>query len=227
MGIGFHMDNTKSGFKERKIEIDEYFNFIEVLNNDNISLEFTNLMGIDEKFEISIKLKAIVRANAFLLLYNLIESTITNSILEIYTKIKDEKVSYECLSSEIKKIWLNKKRKTIADGNNLTEVIDTIIEKKIIELTKNDINISGNIDSQKIRNLAKEIGFNESKNGRCLEGVKDKRNHLAHGEQTFYNIGKSATYNDLNKEKEDIFQHLEDVIRNIENFIEAKKYKKI
>jgi hypothetical protein len=53
-------------------------------------------------------------------------------------------------------------------------------------------------------------------NGSILEDVKHKRNHLAHGNQTFHDIGKSATYNDLNKQKESIFEYLEKVVEQIE-----------
>jgi hypothetical protein len=227
------MNNTKTNFKIRKEEIEEYFALIKVLNNDDISLEYTRLNGgISEKFCFSTKLKAIIRANAFLLLYNLMESTIRNSILEIYIKIKEERLGYEDLSNEIKKIWLKKKRNIIAfqdedkSVDNLKEVINAIIDKEIIELTEGDINISGSIDAKKIRILSRKIGFTSPPNGSILEGVKHKRNHLAHGDQTFYHIGKSATYNDLNKQKESIFKYLEKVVEQIEVFIIEEKYKK-
>jgi hypothetical protein len=71
----------------------------------------------------------------------LIFLTIRNSILEIYIKIKEERLGYEDLSNEIKKIWLKKKRNIIGfqdkdkSVDNLKEVINAIIDKEIIELT--------------------------------------------------------------------------------------------
>jgi hypothetical protein len=46
---------------------------------------------------------------------------------------------------------------------------------------------------KKIRILSRKIGFTSPPNGSILEGVKHKRNHLAHGDQTFYHIGRLST----------------------------------
>ena len=91
-------------------------------------------------------------------------------------------------------------------------------------MTEKDIHISGNIDAQEIRKLANKIGFETSNDGRHLEDIKIKRNRLAHGEQTFYDIGKDFTYNELNNYKQNTFEHLEDVIEKIKQFIDEKKY---
>lgn len=225
------MVNTKSNFKKRREEIDEYFSFLEVLNKDKIFLKYDDHNDYSKEFPISIDLQKILAANTFLLLYNLMESTVRNSIIEIYNKIQDDKVSYLCLSKKIKKIWVQKNSKDIVNSDNqsikkhLQNVIDKIICDEIIVLTKDDIQISGNIDAQKIRNLACEIGFQKSDNGRYLEEIKDKRNRLAHGEQTFHDIGRNFTYGDLYERKQNIFEYLEDVINKIEIFIESENYK--
>ncbi len=207
------MDNTKSDFIKRKDEIDEYFSFLEVLNRDKVFIDGE---------EVSIKLHRIFIANTFLLLYNLVESTVRNSIIEIYNKIEDDELTYIYLSLKIKQIWLDKKKKNIA--NQLESIIEEIINEEIIILTNADINISGNIDAKEIRNLSKKIGFEESSNGRYLVNIKEKRNRLAHGEHTFHDVGKDFTYNDLNLYKENAFEHLEDVISKIEIFINARQY---
>ena len=75
-------------------------------------------------------------------------------------------------------------------------------------------------------NLQKEVYLTQkSSNGRHLEEIKDKRNRLAHGEQTFHDIGKNVTYGELRDRKQNIFDYLEDVIKKIEIFIESKNYK--
>lgn len=225
------MVSTKSDFEQRKDEIDEYFSFLEILNNENVSLKYSDINGV-QNIQISLKLHKIFIANTFLLLYNIVESTVRNSIVEIYNKIQDDEISYKDLSEKIKQIWLHKKRKTFImkeEGNEsiekkLQNIIEEIINIEIIVLTEKDIHISGNIDAQEIRKLADKIGFETSKDGRHLEDIKIKRNRLAHGEQTFYEIGKDFTYNELNHYKQNTFEHLEDVIGKIEKFINEKKY---
>jgi len=226
------MVNPKSDFEQRKDEVDEYFSFLETLNNENVSLMYSDIDGV-KNIQISQKLHKIFIANTFLLLYNIVESTVRNSIVEIYNKIQDDEISYKFLSEKIKQIWLQKKRKTFIikdEGDEsiekkLQNIIEEIINIEIIVLTKKDIHISGNIDAQEIRNLANKIGFEISRDGRHLEDIKIKRNRLAHGEQTFYEIGKDFTYNELNNYKQNTFEHLEDVIEKIEKFINEKKYK--
>jgi len=221
------MDSTKSDFIKRKDEINEYFSFLNMLDKNKVLIE-----GV----AVSPKLQRIFIANTFLLLYNLVESTIRNSILEIYNKIEDDELTYEHLSEKIKQIWLKKQRENFAvkeDGDDslqksiekkLENIIQDIVNNEIIILTDKDIHISGNIDAQEIRKLSKKIGFEESSNGRYLVNIKEKRNRLAHGEHTFHDVGKDFTYNDLNSYKTNTFEYLEDVIGKIETFINEKKY---
>jgi ribonucleotide reductase beta subunit family protein with ferritin-like domain len=224
------MDSVDSDFNKRKDEINEYFSFLEKLNNNNIKLNYIK-ENATEEFIISIKLQRIFIANTFLLLYNLVESTIRNSIVTIYNKIQDDEITYNDLSEKIKQIWLHKHSKKITSSNekkiekDLKKIINHILSNEIIMLTKDDINISGNIYADTIRDLATQIGFEKSSNGRHLEEIKDKRNRLAHGEHTFHDIGKDFTYLDLNTYKETTFIYLEDVISKIKNFIDDEKYK--
>jgi len=230
------MDNTRIDFEKRKEEVNEYFKFLEMLNYENVSLKY-KIMNSTEEVQISPKLQRIFIANTFLLLYNLVESTVRNSIMEIYNKIQDDEISYQYLSEKIKQIWLEKQRKTFSIKEEVDDSLQKSIQKKlqtivediinieIIVLTNEDIHISGNIDAQEIRNLANKIGFGISSDGRHLNDIMKKRNHLAHGERTFHDIGKDFTYNELNNYKQNTFEHLEDVIDKIKLFIDDTKYK--
>ncbi len=57
-----------------------------------------------------------------------------------------------------------------------------------------------------------------------MQATKNKRNRLAHGEQTFYEVGKDFSVNDLFAFKDETFKYLSDVIEKIEMFILDKKY---
>ncbi len=227
------MNSTKNDFNKRKEEINIYFSFLRVLNSGRISLKYERPDGEEETFPVSTKLQKILIANTFLLLYNLIESTVRNSIVEIYTKITDDQISYQNLSQEMKEVWLEKIGKTLTENKQsdkkveekLDNIVSDIINEKIITLTEKDIRVSGNIDANAIRKLAEKNGFEKVKNGRYLEDIKNKRNYLAHGNQTFNDIGKDFTYKDLYEQKEDVFNYLEKVIQNIEDFIKNQKYK--
>ena len=225
------MDNAKNDFDYRKIEVEDYFSFLKIINDDATQIKYVNGAEIVEK-KISNKLQTMFIANAFLILYNLIESTVKNSIVEIYNKIKEDKNSYENLSENLQKIWINQKIDNLKEGTynhdtllkTIQNIAKNVLAKETIALSKDDINISGNIDAKKIRELAENIGFEKSSNGRNLQNIKDKRNRLAHGEQTFYDVGKNFTFKELNGFKQETFDYLTDVIEKIEKFIVDQEY---
>ncbi|MCK5490930.1 MAG: hypothetical protein KAI67_03740 [Candidatus Pacebacteria bacterium] len=225
------MDNAKNDFDYRKIEVEDYFSFLKIINDDATLIKYVNGAEIVEK-KISNKLQTMFIANAFLILYNLIESTVKNSIVEIYNKIKEDKNSYENLSENLQKIWINQKIDNLKEGTynhdtllkTIQNIAKNVLAKETIALSKDDINISGNIDAKKIRELAENIGFEKSSNGRNLQNIKDKRNRLAHGEQTFYDVGKNFTFKELNGFKQETFDYLTDVIEKIEKFIVDQEY---
>jgi len=225
------MDTAKNDFDYRKIEVEDYFSFLKIINDDATLIKYVNGAEIVEK-KISNKLQTMFIANAFLILYNLIESTVKNSIVEIYNKIKEDKNGYENLSENLQKIWINQKIDNLKEGTynhdtllkTIQNIAKNVLEKETIALSKDDINISGNIDAKKIRELAENIGFEKSSNGRNLQNIKDKRNRLAHGEQTFYDVGKNFTFKELNGFKQETFDYLRDVIEKIEKFIVDQEY---
>jgi len=225
------MDSTKGDFQTRKEEIDNYFTFLKIIDAENTLIKYDK-DGAQVEEKISSKLQTMFIANAFLILYNLIESTVRNSIVEIYEKIKEDEVTYSELSENLKKLWVQEEIKNIKEGTSkivkVQCIINRVVDNEVIALTKDNINISGNIDADKIRKLADNIGFNKSdneKNGRNLVVIKHKRNGLAHGNFTFYDVGKDYSVKDLNKFKQETFDYLSDVIYNIESFINEGKYK--
>lgn len=228
------MVNTKSDFEQRKKEIENYFSFLDTLDKETTFLKHIKDSQIIEEV-ISKDIQRILIANSFLILYNLIEATIRNSIVEIYEKIQEDSITYNDLSQNLKKIWIKNKTKNLKEGNfnintlqtNVESIINNVIDNEIVLLTKEDIDISGNIDADKIRTLAKEIGFDKAsneRNGTNLVTIKNKRNGLAHGNHTFYDVGKDFTVKDITTFKDETFLYLLDVITNIEKFINEKKY---
>jgi len=225
------MVNTKSDFEQRKKEVENYFSFLNILDKETTLLKHVK-DGQTIEESISRDTQRILIANSFLILYNLIEATIRNSIVEIYDKIQEDEVTYNKLSQSLKKIWIKSKTKNLKEGNfnintlqsNVESIISNVIDNEIVLLTKDDIEISGNIDADKIRTLAKEIGFDKTSNGSNLVTIKNKRNGLAHGNHTFYDVGKDFTVNDISLFKDETFLYLTDVITNIEKFITEKKY---
>lgn len=225
------MDNTREDFNTRKKEIENYFKFLKILDDDDTKLQYIE-KGETVAKKIELKFLTILLANAFLILYNLIEATVRNSIVELYLKIEEDKISFDKLNGNLKKLWIKQETDHLKEGqskqetliNHVMHIAQSILKKETIRLSKGSIDLSGNIDAQRIRELAQQIGFNTTSNGRNLVSIKEKRNKLAHGEQTFYDVGKDHTVGELFSLKDETFDYLENVIEKIEQFITDKTY---
>ena len=220
------MDNTKQDFENRKSEIENYFKFLAIFDNDNTKIQYEKDGQIVAE-KIQPQFQIILIANAFLILYNLIESTVRNSIIEIYTKVEDDELSFDKISDNLQKIWIKQTTDKLKANNFKPETLrdcvfnlaKDILQKETIKLSKDKMDFSGNLDAGEIRKLADKIGFDKAVNGRNLVEIKNKRNRLAHGEQTFYDVGKDFSVGELNDFKNETFIYLSEIINNIEQFI--------
>lgn len=230
MKIDYKMDNTRFDFENRKKEINNYINFLKIFDSDKTRISY--IKDGEMKTEIIQKqfLTTLI-ANAFLILYNLIESTVRNSIIEIYECINNDMLSYSELSENFKKLWIKREINSIKENKDIIKdrdfvykLANNILNNEIILFSNKWFDYSGNLDADKIRKLASSIGFQYSTNGRNLEEIRMKRNRLAHGEQTFYDVGKDFSVKQIEEFRDETFDYLSDLINKIEEFITNKKY---
>lgn len=104
-------------------------------------------------------------------------------------------------------------------------IAETILNWEFLSLQVDSVSISGNIDTQEIRKITQQIGWEQSKDGRELVTIKNKRNNLAHGEYTFSDIGKEYSIKDLEELKNKTLLYLDDVLSKVETYIAEERYK--
>lgn len=221
------MNNARNEYIKRLHEVELYFDTLQLLDMGTCSIKCVDILGNEKTKDVDAELSTILKANGFLLLYNLIEATIRNSITAVLNSIKASTVTFRDLSDNLKKIWIKQETKGFNDENNherIMLIIKTVLDNEILSFEKDCINISGNIDAQKIREILKQFGGNEISNGRDLKTIKDKRNHLAHGEFTFSEIGKDYTVRDLIDYKDETKNYLSNVLDEIQDYIDNQKY---
>jgi len=226
------MIDVKRDFNDRVNEIELYFSFIE-----NIVLKEAKLIYPDNTIEVlSSDLSKILKANSFLLLYNLSESCIKNAIEKIYTTLNNEGVSYDDLISSIK-IEIIKFLKNNTNPKDFAENINSITYDIIMKCFDSEKVLSGNLDAKKVKDLALRYGFSSSILPIVnLDGtrtpidtmdilvVKNKRNDLAHGIYSFKECGKEYTPQDLIRIKNNVIAYLRQILDNIETYIIDKDY---
>lgn len=230
------MNRVKIEFEKRVLEIEQYFEYIAILDNGKCSINGKTIDGANFEKEINDDLVKILRANGFILLYNLVEATITKSIEALFATIYEREVTFKNLSDNLKKLWIIQKSLPLnkgidAIGSNkiieiITKVVNEIIENEISQLEIDCVKISGNVDAKKIRDIADKIGFERPSQhqGEDLVIIKDKRNKLAHGEFSFCEIGKDYSVRDMCKFKNSAINHLEEYIYKIEEYIQLNSY---
>lgn len=175
-----------------------------------------------------------MRALAFVILYNAIESTMSNCIQFVFDSINDDGLRYFDLSAEIRRLWLtgkcNDKIENRSKIKNIAyEIIDGINDSPI-NIDKMP-NTSGNLDMRKIIELSKTIGVNLGdipnvrQVGRVLLSIKEKRNKLAHGNVSFSGIGSLVTISELVVAKDTVLTFLKYVIEKYQDYVKNKNYK--
>lgn len=226
------MEIVKQIYSDRLEEIDLYYGLIDCFdtsesNSDNLKIEvFTNK-----------QLETIVKANALLMLYNLVESTFVNSIEYLYNALRDDGITYSKTSSEIQQIWLNHKFYNAYDKkahfdtykNTAVKIVNSIISNAPLELNRRAANVSGNLDADKIRNVCKDHGIpfetpKECHGGQILTKLREQRNQLAHGTISFAECGRELTTTDLYNIKKEVEIFLQGFIRAIEEYYHNKAY---
>lgn len=233
------MQRAKSDFDKRKLEIELYFDFLSKLDHDKVVLHFEE-KGVAMQHKIDDELRKILKANGFLLIYNLVESFCRNSLWEILSAINTEKIDLKKLSNDAQLLWIKSKVKAYKDNANsikleahIHTIATEIINNTLIDFQEDSefIELSGNIDKRKIKELAKIYGFDpvvppdKEKAGEDLLEIKTTRNNLAHGRITFAECGKPVSIIQMIKYKDNAINYLEGVLRNIEDYITHSRFK--
>jgi len=206
---------VRNTFDERAHEIEKYYAFV---HNYLLSSQ-------------DIELNKILKSNMILMLYNIVESTVSNAIEEIHTDIHRKNVSFNDLKVELKKslIKFMKSPKSQSPHEFVLDVNDLAID--IVRKCFNKEKISnGNVDNKEIAILSRTYGFSHAttyqltKNGGCLSDIRGKRNDLAHGTFSFTEIGEKYAIEDLQNMKNETINYLAEIITNIETYLLNQEY---
>jgi len=215
-------------FNERSKEVSKYFVFLKSLEQGSIKLSMEGMIGKSKVRKINPDLEKTLKASGFLLLYNLVESTMRNAIEAIFEELSSKRISFDEVRPEIKKIILKniKNRdydKILLSITNISlDIINAGFDKEKL--------FSGNIDAKLIKDTALNYGFScrteciKTGNGSDLLTIKSNRNDLAHGVKSFAEVGKAQTADDFLKIKNKVVKYLKQILINIETYLANKEY---
>ena len=110
-----------------------------------------------------------------------------------------------------------------------SDIVKFILSDEVLILNRRAINISGNLDANKIRDVCKVhgIAFNpvqESRGGIVLEDIKKKRNNLAHGSISFVECGRDYSVLRLSEIKQEAVLFLRAVLEGMQEYYDNQQY---
>jgi hypothetical protein len=232
------MSPLLKSFEDRALELSAYFKFIELIEKESATLSLPKkqtwkVRKVDEK------ILRILKANFFLLLYNLVEASIREGFLSVYKAVEADGCSVKQLSPLLRKLWIDVEftRISAASANQdsyrniARKLVQGIADDVKATLDVTALKFGGNIDAAKIRDVCTAHGVSHKTDKRTLGGekllvVKNKRNALAHGDLSFVECGRDYSVAELGKIKNQSFWYLKSILRNIDKFNAKKTFRK-
>jgi hypothetical protein len=225
------MEPVRVDFEKRVAEIEAFFGHlkdVEVLK----ASKFTTLRRSQAEANKIIELEKILKANVFLLLYNLVESTIRQSLVAICDAVATEALSYSELQEQIQQLWIQTKHRNFQNLGTaaIFSVLRGLPEEIVLLSFEQKLASGGNLDARKIRELAGQYGFSaephyRANNGASLFQIRKRRNDLAHGLESFAECGRQYSIQDLISMKQEAVVYLRSILRNITRYVQEKQYR--
>lgn len=163
------------------------------------------MMDILEKNK-KVDFQLVLKSSLILMLYNAVEGTMSNLLIELFDNINSRNISINNLPKNLQETIYKFYLKKIGDSveklknfNNYNDIeicdISYLVINKYLKL------FSGNLDSRSIKKLSLKLGIilSDKMNEPTLLQVKNIRNQLAHGETRFGNICQDITLEESKK----------------------------
>jgi hypothetical protein len=233
--IDANLADVQSLFVRRTQEVLRYFDFLTAVTNNKADslgvLQPDHSIKKVENFALSRDLVKTFRANGYLLLYNLVESTMTNAIDAIHQIFQSKNLGFDDLRDEIQQVVLKNFRGVAWDEYMAFDKSHPIQIAMLRMGYKKENLFSGNVDARSIRDTAKIYGFDIaahdtsiSKDGQRLLDIKNKRNQLAHGKISFEDCGHETSHDELIAIANETIVYLKAVLAGIEEYVTQGAY---
>jgi len=223
------MRNIKRELSIRKEETCSLICFARYLEEDFLS-------PADGNYNV-VTVKTSIKANIVLMLYNAVESTLTKSLERIHKAISEKELKYCDLNNELKKILAVYYGHSIEKSGSVDSRMEYALQLADFingnvcfnmsygELTQNYPMYSGNLDAREIITVLKKYGIVFEERCSELKTIKVIRNKLAHGEDSFEEIGRNLSIPQISKMADRTYAYLEKMINEIARYLETERFR--
>lgn len=233
------VDITRDLLRTRSREVMAYVRFLRVALESQAAL-----VAKDGRvaLPLSKNITHTLKANLLLLLYSAMEATVVQLLDEMHSAIGSQCTSADELNSELFLLVVRSFKESTGGVN--AQTMQQPLHQSIFQAWFNDWKqrdgkkrrsggISGNVDSKAIYSQLKRFGVVETGQDDCppahlahpsLKLVKDRRNVLAHGEQSFVTLGQGLAFEELVIDARYVFRTLAKVVQEVNLYLESERY---
>ena len=225
-------------FEDRVSEIDLYFQLLSSLDNEELVIRTGIGPQVLPVGEVPADWDSMLKGSAYLVLYNLVEAFIRRGFQEVFDLMSADGLSGIDLTDTLREQWIMQRNRRVStfDGSPKVymeiafDLIGDIIDKNIVQLHRDHLPVSGNLDGDTIRELFARHGVSystspQARGGTSLALVKVKRNALSHGNESFAECGRQTTVADLAGIKNEVIMFMREILNNLDTFATSKQYR--
>lgn len=201
-------------------------NLLSVRNDTKNRFEDIQIMIDTLDKNSSVCCQLVLKSSLMLMIYNVVEGTISNLLTELFDTIVKTNLTMEVLPDKLQNtIYTYHLKKIGEDSKKLKEFSEYNSMKmcniSYLEISKYLKLFSGNLDARKIKNISKKVGIDlpDTIDEPCLLNVKSARNKLAHGEAKFSNACQDITLDEMKNMCKKVEEYLNKVICEYEHFL--------
>lgn len=230
-----HLLDAFLEFQDKCSEIERYLDFLDNLDmgSDNHILS-KNKDSYWETTPISREVQKTIRASTYLLIYNLLESSMCNALDAIHLTLESENIDIQKVSTKIKRVIYNNLKNGLGE-KSIDSLINNNIDLRPIIMkhgyNKKDL-LSGNLDADVLQKIEKKYGFKSypvgGKDGlysaTTIKEIKRKRNALAHGSLSFEECGQQIPILTMREKYKDAKNFMFSVFNGLNNFLDQQHY---
>lgn len=187
---------------------------------------FTMLEILDKNTLVSHQL--VLKSSLALMLYNVVEGTMSNLLMELFDVIIRKNKSIDTLPNKLQNLFFEYHLKKIGKDANKLKKICCYDKIELCNITYLEISkylnlFSGNLDARSIYSVSEKLGINlpKSKMEPCLVIIKNIRNALAHGEKEFSKACQDITLDEMKKICDKVKVYLDSLISAYECFFDS------
>lgn len=169
----------------------------------------------------------VLKSSLILMIYNVIEGTISNLLTELFDAIAKRNLKIEVLPNKLQSTIYTYHLKKIGEDSKKLKEFSMYDDMKICNISYLEISrylklFSGNLDARSIKNISKRVGIDlpDIIDEPCLLSVKSIRNKLAHGEAKFSNACQDITSVEIEEMCKKVEEYLNKVICEYEHFLD-------